>query len=89
MALIWGYRLFLARRNPSSPRLEKVLNYLYNHLNRFYNFQGLHEYKDKFQPRWEPRYFVYPGASALPEVIVALIQADSGDRLLDYLKPGS
>ena len=73
----------------SSPRLEKVLNYLYKHLNRFYNFQGLHEYKDKFQPRWEPRYLVYPGASALPEVVVALIRADSGDRLLDYFKPGS
>jgi phosphatidylglycerol lysyltransferase len=72
-----------------SPRLEKSLRYLYEHLNRFYNFEGLHSFKKKFQPRWEPRYLVYPGATALPEVIVALIRADSGDRILDYLKPGS
>ncbi|AFY77777.1 hypothetical protein Ple7327_2484 [Pleurocapsa sp. PCC 7327] len=74
---------------PESPGLEKVLRYLYEHLNRFYNFQGLHSYKEKFQPRWEPRYLVYPGAAVLPEVVVALVRADSGDRLLDYLKPGS
>ncbi len=73
---------------PYSPRLEKAIHYLYSHLNQFYNFQGLYAFKEKFKPRWEPRYFIYPGRGALPEVIVALIRADSGDRLLDYLKPG-
>lgn len=72
-----------------SPRLEQVLKYLYKHLNQFYNFQGLHAYKEKFHPRWEPRYFVYPSFAALPEVVIALVRADSGDRLLDYFKPGS
>jgi phosphatidylglycerol lysyltransferase len=74
---------------PKSPRLEKILRYLYNHLDRFYNFQGLHSFKEKFHPHWEPRYLVYSGATALPEVVVALIRADSGDRTLDYFKPGS
>jgi len=73
---------------PYSPRLEKALHYLYNHLNQFYNFQGLYAFKEKFKPHWVPRYFIYPSRGALPEVIVALIRADSGDRLLDYLKPG-
>ncbi len=70
-----------------SPRLEKAVRYLYSHLNQFYNFQGLHAYKEKFHPRWEPRYLIYPGWFALPDVVVALVRADSGDRLLDYLKP--
>jgi len=74
---------------PESRRLEKVLGYLYEHLNRFYNFKGLHAYKEKFRPRWEPRYLVYPSLRGLPDVVVALIRADSGDRLLDYLKPGA
>jgi len=74
---------------PESPRLEKALHYLYQHLNQFYNFKGLHAYKEKFHPRWEPRYFVYSNLAALPEVVVALIRADSGDRLLDYFKPGT
>ncbi|MFB2773519.1 phosphatidylglycerol lysyltransferase domain-containing protein [Pelatocladus sp. BLCC-F211] len=72
-----------------SRRLEKTLHYLYQHLERFYNFQGLHAYKDKFHPIWQPRYLIYPSLAALPDVIVALIRADSGDRLLDYFKPGS
>ncbi|MHC5769692.1 MAG: phosphatidylglycerol lysyltransferase domain-containing protein [Nostoc sp.] len=75
--------------NPESRRLEKVLHYLYEHLNRFYNFKGLHAYKDKFRPRWEPRYLVYPSLTTLPDVVVALIRADSGDRLFDYFKPGA
>jgi phosphatidylglycerol lysyltransferase len=44
---------------PSS-RLERGMHYLYEHLNQFYNFQGLRAYKDKFHPHWESRYLVYP-----------------------------
>ena len=65
----------------------RVLRYLYKYLNQFYNFKGLHSYKEKFHPRWELPYFVYPSLVALPEVVVALIWADCGDRLWDYLKP--
>lgn len=74
---------------PESPRLEKVLRYLSQHLNQFYNFKGLHFFKEKFQPIWEPRYLVYPSLVSLSDVVVGLVRADSGDRLLDYIKPGS
>ncbi|WP_236146305.1 phosphatidylglycerol lysyltransferase domain-containing protein [Leptolyngbya iicbica] len=70
--------------DPQAPPLEKGMHYLYEHLNQFYNVQGLRTYKEKFQPRWEPRYFVYPRLAALPDVVVALVRADSGDRLQDY-----
>jgi phosphatidylglycerol lysyltransferase len=69
--------------------LEKGLNYLYKHLDRFYSFQGIHAYKEKFHPRWEPRYLIFPNFAALPDVVVALVRADSGDRLLDYFKLGA
>jgi phosphatidylglycerol lysyltransferase len=74
---------------PDAQRIEKGLNYFFEHLNQFYNFKGVHQFKEKFQPRWEPRYLVYPSFATLPDVAVGLVRADSGDRLLDYLKPGS
>ena len=68
-----------------SSRMERGMHYLYEHLNQFYNFQGLRAYKDKFHPHWSSRYLVYPQLAALPEIAVALVRADSGDRLQDYL----
>lgn len=68
-----------------SSRIEKGMHYLYEHLNQFYNFQGLRAYKDKFHPHWESRYLVYPQLAALPDVVVGLVRADSGDRIIDYL----
>lgn len=75
--------------SPEAQRVERGLHYFFEHLNQFYNFKGLHQFKEKFQPRWEPRFLIYPNLSTLPDIAVGLVRADSGDRLLDYLKPDS
>jgi len=61
-----------------SPASERALRFIYEHVNGFYSFRGVHDFKEKFAPRWEPRYLVYPGATALPATALALILADSG-----------
>ncbi|HEY5984652.1 MAG TPA: phosphatidylglycerol lysyltransferase domain-containing protein, partial [Anaerolineales bacterium] len=64
------------------PSVERVLHYIYEHVNRFYNFKGLHTFKEKFQPEWSPRYLIYPGAASLAPAFLALAQADSGSAQL-------
>ena len=65
---------------PDDPTLERALHYIYGHLNQFYNFQGLHAFKEKFHPEWSPRYLVYANVARLPTVLTALARATSGDH---------
>jgi phosphatidylglycerol lysyltransferase len=67
---------------PGDPATERALHFIYEHLNQYYSFKGLYEYKSKFHPIWSPRYLDYPGVAALPAVAVALILADSGGSVL-------
>ena len=64
----------------SDPLVEKGLHFIYEHVNQFYNFKGLHAFKEKFHPTWSPRYLIYPGAASLPSVAAALVQMDSQSK---------
>jgi phosphatidylglycerol lysyltransferase len=73
---------------PGDPALERALHYVYEHINQFYNFKGLHKFKAKFNPNWSPRYLIYPGPGSLLPVALALGEADSGENpIRSYLKP--
>ena len=77
---LWG-----VGEQPDDPKTEQALRYIYDHLNQFYNFKGLHTFKEKFHPQWSPRYLVYPGPASLPAVAFALNQISSGDNFIwDY-----
>jgi len=54
------------------------LRYIYEHASDYYNFKGVQDYKEKFHPIWSPRYLAYPGATNLPGVAYAIINADAG-----------
>jgi phosphatidylglycerol lysyltransferase len=42
---------------------------LFRHGEHFYNFAGLRQYKEKFDPVWEPRYLASPGGLVLARVV--------------------
>lgn len=67
---------------PNDPAVERLLHYIYENVNQFYNFKGLHEYKEKFDPLWSPRYLVYPGVASLAAVWLGIVRANSGESLL-------
>lgn len=66
---------------PDDPGRERAVHHVYEHVNQFYNFKGLHAFKEKFHPVWTPRYIVYP-ARSLPAVAIAIIRATSGDTFV-------
>jgi phosphatidylglycerol lysyltransferase len=52
-----------------SPMWNKVASLLYRHGDHFYGFEGLREYKDKFDPVWTPKYLAARGGFALPRIL--------------------
>jgi len=64
------------------PIVEKGINFVYKHANRFYGFIGLHAFKEKFNPEWSPRYLVYDGARNLLTTAYSIVSADSGESLI-------
>jgi phosphatidylglycerol lysyltransferase len=62
--------------NPEDPALQRTLHFIYENVNRFYNFKGLHAFKEKFHPVWSLRYLIYPDAVNLPAVSIALLRAN-------------
>ncbi len=67
---------------PDDPRIEKTLHTIAQYISRFYNFTGLHNFKKKFSPNWEPRYLVYPSPTSLPQIWNAILSVHSGNNYL-------
>jgi phosphatidylglycerol lysyltransferase len=82
--MLWGkqegYRWFNLGMAPLSgledhelaPLWNRVGNFIFHHGEHFYNFQGLRQYKEKFEPEWKPKYLACPGGMALPHIVANL-----------------
>lgn len=44
-------------------------------LEPFYGFRALLAFKQKFRPRWEPVYLLFPGVASLPRISLAILRA--------------
>jgi phosphatidylglycerol lysyltransferase len=69
--------------NVGEPRggLERGVALLFEHLNAFYGYKSLFQFKKKFAPRWEGRYLVYPRGAELPRVAYALASVHGAGSL--------
>ena len=83
---IQGYRWFNLGMAPLSgledhylaPLWNRLGSFVFRHGENFYNFQGLRQYKDKFDPIWRPKYLASRGGLALPRIFTNLAALISG-----------
>ncbi len=52
-----------------APLWSRLGALVYRHGEHFYNFRGLRQYKEKFDPVWTPKYLASPGGWRLPVVL--------------------
>jgi phosphatidylglycerol lysyltransferase len=88
--MLWGkregYRWFNLGMAPLSgmedhalaPLWNQIGAFIFRHGEHFYNFQGLREYKEKFNPLWKPKYLASPGGLVLPRVLINIGSLISG-----------
>ncbi len=88
--MVWGksegYRWFSLGMVPLAgladhslaPLWDRLGTFLFRHGEAFYNFQGLRQFKEKFDPVWRPRYLAFPGGLTLPTVLGNLAALVSG-----------
>ena len=70
------------------PIIERALNFIYQNVDRFYDFRGLHSFKEKFHPLWSQRYLIYPAISNLPAISAAIFRASFGGGPLSLIRRG-
>jgi phosphatidylglycerol lysyltransferase len=80
--MLWGkqegYQWFNLGMAPLSGLENRAMAPVWNRIGaqiftlgeHFYNFKGLRNYKDKFDPVWRPRYLACPGVFSLPVVLL-------------------
>lgn len=58
------------QNHPLAPTWMRVGSFIFQHGEHFYNFEGLRNYKAKFNPEWKPKYVACPGGTGLPRVLL-------------------
>ena len=88
--MLWGksqgYRWFNLGAAPLSglenrelaPLWTQAGAFVFRYGEHFYNFQGLRQYKEKFNPVWQPKYLACPRGLVLPRVLTNLAALISG-----------
>lgn len=61
-----------------APLWHRVGGMLFRHGEAFYNFKGLNQFKEKFNPQWTARYLAAPGGLGLPTVLADVAALVSG-----------
>ena len=65
-------------RHPLAPLWHKIGTAVFDLGEEFYNFEGLYQYKAKFDPDWRPRYLASPPGLSVPIILLAITRLIAG-----------
>ena len=65
-------------RHPLAPLWHKIGTTIFDLGEEFYNFEGLYEFKAKFEPVWQPRYLAAPAGLSVPFILMTITRLISG-----------
>jgi phosphatidylglycerol lysyltransferase len=95
--MLWGrdqgYRWFSLGMAPLSglerralaPLWHKIGTAIIDQGEEFYNFEGLYQFKAKFDPDWRPRYLASPPGPSVPLILLAVTRLIAGGRRLSAI----
>jgi phosphatidylglycerol lysyltransferase len=63
--------------HPLAPVWNRVGRLLFRYGEDYYNFQGLRQFKEKYEPVWEPRYLACPGGLGVAGVLLDIASLNS------------
>ncbi len=61
-----------------APLWNKIGALIFRYGEHFYNLQGLRQYKEKFNPKWQPKYLASPGGIFIPRILANISSLISG-----------
>ena len=62
-------------RSATDNLVPQMLGVVFERFETFYDFRSLFDFKDRFEPRWEPVYLAYQDPAELPTVAVAILRS--------------
>ena len=72
--------------NSKNP-VEKLLKFVYDHLNECYGFKDLYRAKEKYSPtQWCPSYYVYLPKIPTPDMFYAIVKIQNPQGVFDYVR---
>ncbi len=63
---------------PLAPIMSRVGRLMFERGEEIYNFRGVHRYKDKYDPVWQPRYIAAPNKWTIPMLVADVGLLSSG-----------
>ena len=79
----------LCRQQDESSMMEKILNFVYEHLNSCYGFKNLYKTKASYSPtEWLPGYYAYLPKVPVPSMMYAMVRIQNKKGIMDFLNIG-